>query len=62
MNEAGLFSAAENDNAGAIRKIVASGVAVDPRNAAGETPVLVATHKNAVNAARALMEAGADKG
>lgn len=60
MTETGLFSAAEHDDAQAIRKMVASGIAVDPRNAAGETPLLVATHKNAVNAARALIEAGAD--
>lgn len=60
MNEAELFRAAANSDAGMVRRIVAAGVAVDPRNAAGETPLLVATRGNAVDAAKVLIEAGAD--
>lgn len=55
-----LFAAAANDEAATIRQILGAGAPVDPRNAATETPLLVATHKNAVNAARVLIEAGAD--
>ena len=60
MNEADLFAAASDDDAEAVRNILADGVDVDARNGAGETPLLVATRRNAVKAARALMEAGAD--
>ncbi|TXI10825.1 MAG: ankyrin repeat domain-containing protein [Rhizobium sp.] len=60
MNEAKLFAAASNDDAGEIRKLLATGVNIDARNKSGETPLLVATHKNNLKAAEALINAGAD--
>lgn len=55
-----MFQAAVANQAHAIRRLVAAGVPLDVRNAAGATPLLVATHHNSVDAAAALIEAGAD--
>ena len=55
-----LHEAAAKGDVAAIRKALATGVAVDARDSAGRTPLLIATHANKVEAARALIAAGAD--
>ncbi len=55
-----LLEAATNGDVAAIGKSLAAGVAVDARDAQGRTPLLLATHKNRIEAARALIAAGAD--
>lgn len=52
-----LHKAAAADDAAAIRTLLSKGAEID---ASGATALLVATHGNRVNAARALIEAGAD--
>src|SRR5687767_13086845 len=55
-----LHAAAENGDVAEIRALLASGVKIDAINSDGETALLVATHGNQIEAARELIEAGAD--
>lgn len=59
MSDREMFAAAERGDAAALKRLIASGASVDPRNAAGETPLLVAVAKDRLDAAVALIEAGA---
>ena len=60
MNESAFHSAAKNDDVVAIKNLLSKGTPIDARDGSGCTALLVATHGNKVNAARALIEAGAD--
>jgi ankyrin repeat protein len=55
-----LFAAVEQNDEAAVAKLITEGVAIDDRNADGETALLVATHDNRVDIARLLILAGAD--
>jgi ankyrin repeat protein len=55
-----LLEAAQNGDVAAVRNSLAAGVRVDARDAAGRTPLLLATRANHVEAARVLIAAGAD--
>lgn len=55
-----LHDAAAKNDVVAVRGLLAAGAPVDGRNAAGATPLLVATHANSIAAAAALIAAGAD--
>lgn len=57
---AALFAAAAKGDARRIAAELSQGTPVDPRNQRGETPLLVATHANHVEAAEVLIQAGAD--
>jgi ankyrin repeat protein len=56
----GLFAASVRDDAAAIARLVASGSAVDARDAYGRTPLHVAAYAKARAAMRALVKAGAN--
>jgi len=58
--ETPLHAAAARNDASAIRALIAQGAALDARDAAGRTALLVATHGNHVAAAQALIDAGAN--
>jgi len=60
MSDLGLHDAAAKDDAAAIRALLAAGAAIDARDNAGRTPLLVATQVNGIRAAEALIAAGAD--
>jgi len=60
MSETPLHSAAARNDAALVARLLAEGAEVDARNAGGATALLVATHANAVNAAKVLIDAGAD--
>src|SRR5688572_794905 len=55
-----LHSAAKNDDVATIKDLLSKGAAIDARDANGCTALLVATHGNKLNAARALIAAGSD--
>ncbi len=55
-----LLDAAAKGDAAAVERSLAAGVKVDLRDAAGRTPLLLATHGNHVAAAKLLIAAGAD--
>ncbi|MFN8006706.1 MAG: ankyrin repeat domain-containing protein [Terriglobia bacterium] len=55
-----LIRAAEQGDTAAVRKILASGGAINSRDARGRTAVMAATHGNHVATVKALIEAGAD--
>ncbi len=55
-----LLEAAAKGDAAAVERSLAAGVKVEIRDAAGRTPLLLATHGNHVDAARLLIAAGAD--
>ncbi|MFC5384551.1 ankyrin repeat domain-containing protein [Aquamicrobium segne] len=55
-----LHDAAGKNNAALVTRLLAEGTKIDSRNDSGATALLVATHANAVDAARVLIEAGAD--
>jgi ankyrin repeat protein len=55
-----LLEAAAKGDAAAVERSLAAGVKVDIRDAAGRTPLLLATHGNHIEAARLLIAAGAD--
>jgi ankyrin repeat protein len=55
-----LHAAAADGNVTAIKELLANGVKLDAINSDGETALLVATHGNQIDAARVLIEAGAD--
>ncbi|MCA3575239.1 MAG: ankyrin repeat domain-containing protein [Aestuariivirga sp.] len=60
MAGADLHRAAAADDADRISALIASGAALDSRDADQRTPLLMATHANAIGAASALIAAGAD--
>ncbi|TWB58229.1 ankyrin repeat protein [Rhizobium sp. ERR 922] len=53
-----LHKAAATGDVAAIQQLLDSGAAIETQDAKGATPLLVATHGNRVDAARALIEAG----
>lgn len=55
-----LFDAARRGDTAAIHQALAQGAALEARDDQGQTALLVATHGNQVQAAKALIEAGAD--
>ncbi len=55
-----LHSAAEQNDAALVARLLAEGAEIDARDDSGATALLVACHVNAVDAARVLIEAGAD--
>ena len=55
-----LFEAAADNDAETVCRLIAAGADLEARNSQGRTALLVATHRNAVGAARLLIEAGAD--
>ncbi|WP_370630205.1 ankyrin repeat domain-containing protein [Xenophilus sp. Marseille-Q4582] len=55
-----LHQAAQANDLNALRRLLATGAAVDARDAQGRTALLAATHANQIEAARLLIEAGAD--
>jgi len=55
-----LHGAAARDDVARLRALLAAGAAVDARDRAKRTPLLIACHANAVGAAQALIAAGAD--
>ncbi|MGB6242807.1 MAG: ankyrin repeat domain-containing protein [Castellaniella sp.] len=57
---ADLHAAAMQDDAAAIKTLLAQGAALEARDASGATPLLVAAKANRVLAAQALLDAGAD--
>lgn len=56
----GLFAAATNGDAQAIKRAIAAGGAVSARDSYKRTPLHVATYKSNIPALRALVAAGAD--
>ena len=60
MTSLRLHQAAAANDVSTIRQRIREGAAIDARDAQGRTALLVATHGNHVDAARALIEAGAD--
>lgn len=60
MRGTSLLLAASKDDVAAIKILLADGVQIDARDDSGATALLVATHVNGIEAARALIEAGAD--
>ena len=55
-----LLEAATAGDAGQVRGLIAEGVPLEQRDAAGRTALLLATHANHVEVARLLIAAGAD--
>lgn len=55
-----LHTAARTGDAASIRNLLAQGIKIDARDESGSTALLVATHANAIPAAKILIEAGAD--
>lgn len=55
-----LLEAAAKGDAAAVERSLAAGVRVEIRDAAGRTPLLLATHGNHIEVARLLIAAGAD--
>jgi ankyrin repeat protein len=60
MSQTPLHSAAASGDIATVRRLLAEGTAIDARDGAGATALLVATHANQVETARALIEAGAN--
>ena len=55
-----FLAAAEANNVNVLNEELNRGVAVDSRDEAGRTALLIATYHNAIDAARLLIRAGAD--
>jgi uncharacterized protein len=55
-----LHAAVAAGDLAAVRNLIASGAALDRRNGAGETPLLVAVQKDQLEIAKVLIAAGAD--
>ena len=55
-----FLAAARDNDAAALTQMLGTGQAVDVRGSGGRTALLVATHANALEAARVLIAAGAD--
>lgn len=60
MSEIPLHDAAAKNDAALVARLLADGAAIDMRDSSGATALLRAVHANAVDAARVLIEAGAD--
>lgn len=60
MSETPLHTAAEQNDAALITRLLAGGAKIDARDRSGATALLRATHANAIDAARVLIEAGAN--
>lgn len=60
MSGTELHEAAQRNDGALVKRLLADGAPLEHRNASGATPLLVATHANAVEAAGALIDAGAD--
>jgi uncharacterized protein len=58
--DADLIRAAERGDVAAVRRLLADGASVRARDAQGRTALLAATYANRVDAARVLVDAGAD--
>ena len=54
-----LFTAAERGDAMEVKRLIAAGAPIDPRDSTGQTPLLVAVARDRLDAAIALLEAGA---
>ncbi len=54
-----LHEAVAAGDAGRVATLIKAGAAIDAKNAAGETPLLIAVQKNQTDIAVVLMEAGA---
>ncbi|TWS94975.1 ankyrin repeat domain-containing protein [Reyranella sp. CPCC 100927] len=59
-NQGDLHRAAAANDAARVTALLAGGTAIDARDSAGRTALLLATHANAIDAARVLIAAGAD--
>src|SRR5688500_653499 len=59
-SETNLHQAAADNDAVRIETLLKNGAGVDARDTAGRTALLIATHANAVDAARVLIAAGAN--
>jgi ankyrin repeat protein len=55
-----FLEAAATGDVAAVTRSLKNGVNVDTRDSSGQTPLLIATHKNHVGVARLLIEAGAN--
>lgn len=55
-----FLAAARDNDAAALTRMLGTGQAVDVRDSGGRTALLVATHANALEAAKVLIAAGAD--
>lgn len=55
-----LHQAAEQNDAARVSQLLAEGVPIDARDGSGATALLAATHANAVDAAKVLIQAGSD--
>jgi hypothetical protein len=55
-----LHAAVVSGDFAAVKKLIASGGDLDPRNGSQETPLLVAVQQNQIEIAKTLIEAGAD--
>ena len=55
-----LVGAAEDGDLAALKRLLDSGVPVDARDGRRRTALLAATHANRIDAARLLIERGAD--
>ena len=60
MLENQLISAAETGDPDKVKALLKEGASIEARDASGATALLAATHENRVDAARALIGAGAD--
>jgi ankyrin repeat protein len=58
--QSGLHTAARDNDTARISALLERGVDIETRDSHGRTALMVATHANAVDAARVLMAAGAD--
>ena len=55
-----LLDAAKRGDAVKIRHLLVQAVDIETRDSSGRTALLLATHRNAIEVARILIEAGAD--
>lgn len=55
-----FLAAAAQDDAVAVQEMLAQGVDIESRDANGRSALLLATHHNAINVARVLIDAGAN--
>ena len=60
MSETQLHNAAKQNDAALVIRLLADGAEIDARDGSGATALLAATHANAVEAARILIQAGSD--
>jgi uncharacterized protein len=59
-SETDLHQAAAKNDTARVETLIKNGALVDARDSSGRTALLVATHANAIDAARALIAAGAN--